>query len=189
MARGEYRGVNGVSRKIVKEYRSVEGIARKVKTAYRGVDGVARQYFDSLKYRIELYFTSAGTATSTNMHMADEGDYLYIYVGRTANSDGDMEARSQVNFLLKGVKSGDIVSFTYTSLLGSYTGFYCYQIDGPTGGYMDEFDSVYNYTYAVTCQTDSDLIFRVDNGRRGISEAWVKIHNITVNGKQIYPYN
>lgn len=41
----EYRGVDGVARKIIKEYRGVSGVAREVTKAYRGVNGVARQFF------------------------------------------------------------------------------------------------------------------------------------------------
>lgn len=41
----EYRGVNGVARKVTKVYRGVNGVARKIKTQYRGVSGVARKFF------------------------------------------------------------------------------------------------------------------------------------------------
>lgn len=43
--KAEYRGVDGVARKIIKEYRGVSGVAREVTKAYRGVNGVARQFF------------------------------------------------------------------------------------------------------------------------------------------------
>ena len=51
----EYRGVDGVARKIVKEYRGVDGVAREVVKAYRGVDGVARQYFNTSPVEITKY--------------------------------------------------------------------------------------------------------------------------------------
>lgn len=41
----EYRGVDGVARKVTKVYRGIDGVARKVTKQYRGIDGVARKFF------------------------------------------------------------------------------------------------------------------------------------------------
>lgn len=46
----EYRGINGVARRISKEYRGVNGVARKIVKAYRGINNVARKYFPSVVY-------------------------------------------------------------------------------------------------------------------------------------------
>ena len=53
MAKGIYRGVSGVARKVTKQYRGVSGVARKVTKQYVGVSGVARQTFASDLYLIK----------------------------------------------------------------------------------------------------------------------------------------
>ena len=45
MAKGTWRGVGGVSRKVKKQWRGVGGVARNIKAEWRGVGGVARQVF------------------------------------------------------------------------------------------------------------------------------------------------
>lgn len=47
MAKAQYVGVNGVTRKVAKNYVGINGVAGNIKSGYVGVNGVARQYFSS----------------------------------------------------------------------------------------------------------------------------------------------
>lgn len=170
------------------KFPSGENVARLIRKAYIGVNGVARLFYNLPKYVLELVSTGVGNATTATTYMIEEDGYIYAYVGRTASAYGSAGNRSRVNFSLTGLKEGDEVSITYSSQLGGDTGFYCHQYDNDQNCQIDEIYNQTNYTRNITCPTNSGLVFRVDNGKTGTTEAWVKIHKITVNGEQVYPY-
>ena len=95
MAMAEYRGVDGVARKVIKEYRGVDGVARRVVKGYRGVDGVARQYLKSHDYMVTFH-----TQKSVN------GQYEVTDAFSGLNSDGYWECRGTVSYLGSGNENG-----------------------------------------------------------------------------------
>lgn len=88
----EYRGVNGVARRIVKEYRGVNGVARRVLKAYRGVNGVARRYLGSA-YTPWFRIVNAGEASGLVQDLGSFAGYnngailLRSYASIRSNTD------------------------------------------------------------------------------------------------------
>ena len=118
MAKGEYRGVGGVARKIAKEYRGVEGVARKVTKAYRGVDGIARAYFGTARPdRIKRYFDKGTYWPDTNTYTYTEtGTSLKAEMFGAPTQSGNV--RTSIGYAITGLSAGDSVSVTVSANQG-----------------------------------------------------------------------
>lgn len=79
--KAEYRGVDGVARKIIKEYRGVSGVAREVTKAYRGVNGVARQFFQRSTPASQL---AVGSSVYLNVSGV-QTEFLIVHQGLPAS--------------------------------------------------------------------------------------------------------
>ena len=106
----EYRGVDGVARKIVKEYRGVDGIARKVVKEYRGVDGVARQYFSGFYYKIAaLIYYEGNTSNDCLEEYVQKVEDGVMTISGTSTGKGKVKIPIRVY----GNLAGKTISFTY----------------------------------------------------------------------------
>ena len=105
----EYRGVDGIARKLVKEYRGVDGIARKLVKEYRGVDGVARQYFSSGPYyKIGALIYSAGNSGGLEEYVQEVKDGVMTISGTSTGT-----AKVKIPIYVYGDLGGKKISFTY----------------------------------------------------------------------------
>lgn len=119
MAIGEYRGVNGVARKITKEYRGVDAVARRIIRGYRGVDGVARKYLDSHRWWFQTAIVPLegypnATATADVLSAGWEGASIALRVTAKASAN-DQIRTSAIAHLYDDFTAGGTMEITFRS--------------------------------------------------------------------------
>lgn len=111
----EYRGINGVARKITKEYRGVDGVARKVGKAYRGIDGIARQYLGSHRnITFEVWNSTPSNITDLGTFAGFENGYIKLRSYATVKNNTDARIYSTARVWLNSGDIGKKVTFTYS---------------------------------------------------------------------------
>lgn len=186
MAKGQYRGVNNVARKIVKEYRGVANVARKVKKVYRGVANVARLVFQNSL--IAEPFSTPSNLTC-NYTVADNGRTLKweIINKNSENSsaffriyrEGGFPSKLTVSYTLKQnnlcatiIGNEEGLPITY----GNYANAFDY--DGSTNGKYVDLETTYDDG------TPDDILHLILNVKSGGTYTG-EISNLTINGESV----
>lgn len=116
MAKGEYRGVANVARRVTKEYRGVNNVARNVVKAYRGVANVAREYFHSaalyFRFSTAPYMSESCPVTVQDWFAGINGDGELELSLTTKNTGSGTEDRAEISATLYGDIAGKTVSIT-----------------------------------------------------------------------------
>lgn len=187
MAKGEYRGVDGVARKVVKEYRGVDGVARKVTKAYRGVGGIARKYFGvDRPERIQPFFEKGTYWPDTNTYAYTETETsLKAELFGEPTQSGNV--RTSLGYAITGLSAGDSVTVTFSANKGSSFS------DNAIGSAMNSkwynTDAVSNQTvtFGVVASDNGAVWIACQNGATGLTYRYVEITRVVVNGVQIFP--
>lgn len=190
MARGIYRGVNAVARKVTKEYRGVDGVARELKKEYRGVNGVAR-----LCYLKGLFQFLGFTNTSSNGGYGEavaskDGDSLYLSASGTAPSGVAIDAGyilADANGNAYTIPAGSTIIFTMRYEKAASYNLACMRLTDTDGNYSYPYTSVNVTDESFTITEDSKLMFLAETGFNGseseYSHLW--IDRFELNGEKI----
>ena len=190
-----YRGVAGVNRKIKEQYRGVEGVNRKIKEQYRVVDGVYRKVFaeEPIEPEDPISFNTYTLNLDKligSYELYDYDTYLFIRInGR--HSDGGTETitnRVICGWEIKGLQSGDEVTFSYefriNSLGGEYSALFYY--DGAQYSSALAWNANKTASVTITCAGNLVRLFQ-SCGSEYTYDKFTKITSILLNGNQIYP--
>ena len=86
MAKAEYKGVNGIARKVKSQNLGAGGVARKVSKGFVGVNGVARQFFAAVptwkKYKTNVAYTLGCDTTTYEDVMKEVPSKSTLYLER-----------------------------------------------------------------------------------------------------------
>lgn len=187
MARGIYRGVDGVARKVKKEYRGVDGVARRIKKEYRGVDGVARLCYSSSNYQFMPFTNGASYGEAIT---SKDGNSLYLRVSGTAPSGVAIDAGynlADANGVVYTIPAGSTIAVTMRQEVYPSNHLACMRLTDSHGNYSYPVKNtdVTDHTYTVT--KDSTLMFLAECGFGYSTSANVQlwVDKFEINGESI----
>ena len=188
MAKGIYRGVDGIARKVTKEYRGVDGIARRIKKEYRGVDGLARLCYTSSNYQFVGFTNNAsyGEAITTK-----DGNSLYLSVSGTSPYGIAIDAGYNLvdaNGAIYTIPAGSTVTVTMRQERAASYNLACVRLaDVATGAvsYLCRDENVTDKTYTIA--KASNLMILAECGYGGSASEYVHlwIDRFELNGESI----
>lgn len=186
MAKGQYRGVNNIARKIVKEYRGVDNVARKVKKEYRGVNNVARLVFK--ESAVVATFQSDDTNVTSSYTISNGGRTLN-WTNKNASSgikssvfridrEGGFPSELTIGYTLKQSygatvflkDTGDPINY------GNYKNAFDY--DGSTNDSYVELETTHD-----DGTPDTHLYLAIQHKQGGTFTG--EISNLTINGEPV----
>ncbi|MBQ6833580.1 MAG: hypothetical protein IJO55_04095 [Lachnospiraceae bacterium] len=206
MAKGIWRGVDNVARKVKAEWRGVDNVARKIKAEWRGVNGVARLCFKagySIRYWSQNMESTPHVENSTYSYGIVDGA-LRMYIKSVGVAYAD-EVRPHI---FAGISDGTdmggrVLSFRYkrNTFKGNKDDF-CLTFLDQNSNWM-EHDTSYGGTYSnelygmLNSTSYQTISITIPSGARTIlfvasygisSSGYVEalVDNLTINNEAVF---